>query len=934
MKKQYFLIIAFLVFGLANAQIINFPDVNFKQKLLNYQPLIDTNFNGQIDFSEALSITTLDFTTSQNQFPFTIQVTNLTGIEYFTNLTTLKLSNIYLSSLNITNLTNLQTLFITNNIGNLNNIILTGLTNLKYLTINQIQSLNSLNLNGLINIEELDISSTALTSLNVFGLNNIKKLHCSYNQLNEIVGLSSLSSLEDFSCPNNLLTSIDLNSLINLTRLEIGNNLLTSIDLSSLVNITELNFSNNLLISINLSSQNNLINLFCGGNQLTELDLSNQISLKVLNVYENQLTSINLSSLIALQAIECGNNQLSTLNLNASPNLQHIGCEGNLFTNISDLNMPDSVSNNIAYLAYGNPQFQTVDFSQFHSISYLSIKDIPQTQIDLSNLTNLENIIVFNTSLTQLDFSNNPLITIFNVFENPNLIYFNAKNGTPLNHWNCNIYQNPNLEFVCANATDLDYVLAFVNQGTGSSPNVHVNTYCSFNPGGIFYTLQGNDKFDSNSNGCDTLDLTFPDLKFTISDGVLIGSIISNNSGNYSIPVQAGTYNIIPIIENPTYFNVSPTTATVTFPTQNSPFTQDFCIIPNGTHNDLEITLIPINTARPGFDNNYKIIYKNKGTNTQSGTVNLTFIDSVLHYIVANPATTNQTVNNLNWSFSNLQPSEKREISVTLNLNSPLETPSVNVGYVLNYTATIIASTDETPLDNVSTLNQTVVNSLDPNDKTCLEGTTILPSQVGKEVHYMIRFENTGTANAQNIVVKDIIDTTKFDVATLIPVSGSHSFVTKITDTNKVEFIFENIQLPFDDANNDGFVVFKIKTKPNLVIGDTFSNTASIYFDYNFPIITGPAITTVANPLADQDFEFESYFSVNPNPAENQLNIITKQNISISSISIYNTLGQLVQVIPNAKVTSIIDVSSLKSGNYFIQIITQKGTSTSKFIKE
>jgi hypothetical protein len=101
----------------------------------------------------------------------------------------------------------------------------------------------------------------------------------------------------------------------------------------------------------------------------------------------------------------------------------------------------------------------------------------------------------------------------------------------------------------------------------------------------------------------------------------------------------------------------------------------------------------------------------------------------------------------------------------------------------------------------------------------------------------MIRFENKGTAEAQNVVVKDMIDTSKFDVSSLVVTQGSHPFVTRITETNKVEFIFENINLPFDDATNDGYVAFKIKTKPSLVVGDSFSNTASIYFDYNFPIV-------------------------------------------------------------------------------------------------
>jgi Zn-dependent M32 family carboxypeptidase len=94
-------------------------------------------------------------------------------------------------------------------------------------------------------------------------------------------------------------------------------------------------------------------------------------------------------------------------------------------------------------------------------------------------------------------------------------------------------------------------------------------------------------------------------------------------------------------------------------------------------------------------------------------------------------------------------------------------------------------------------LRQTVVNSFDPNDKTCLEGSTIPPSAVGKYVHYMIRFENKGTAEAQNVVVKDMIDTSKFDISSLVVTQGSHPFVTRITETNKVEFIFEKYQFTF-----------------------------------------------------------------------------------------------------------------------------------------
>ncbi len=114
-------------------------------------------------------------------------------------------------------------------------------------------------------------------------------------------------------------------------------------------------------------------------------------------------------------------------------------------------------------------------------------------------------------------------------------------------------------------------------------------------------------------------------------------------------------------------------------------------------------------------------------------------------------------------------------------------------------------------------------------------------------------------------------------------------------------------------------------------MGDTFSNAASIYFDYNAPIVTNTATTTVA-ALGNQDFDFGSVFTLSPVPAKGVVNITCKQNVIMSSASIYNTLGQLLQVITNP--TETINVSSLKTGSYFIKIVSDKGTASSKFIKE
>jgi Leucine-rich repeat (LRR) protein len=627
--------------------------------------------------------------------------------------------------------------------------------------------------------------------------------------------------------------------------------------------------------------------------------VSGLTNLQILSCNANLLPSLNVSGLTNLQQLYCQNNQLPSLNVSGLTNLQRLYCYNNLLPslNVSGLT-------NLQQLYCYNNLLSSLNVSGLTNLQQLYCYQNLLPTLDVSGLTNLQT----------LNCSANQLTTLF------------VKNGRSENI----IFENnPALQYICADDAQITSIQTKITQY--GYTNCHVNSYCSFTPGGAFYTIQGSNRFDSNANGCDASDSYIPNLKFAISDGTTSGTFISNTSGSYTIPVQAGTHTVTPILENPSYFTVSPTTATVSFPTVASPFIQNFCIAPNGVNNDLEVSIISLLPARPGFDATYKVIYKNKGTQAQSGIINFAFDDAKMDLVSATPLNSSSANNSLNWSYTNLNPFETREITLVFNINSPMETPAVNGGDVLNYTATIVGSTDETPTDNVFTLNQTVVNSFDPNDKTCLEGTTITPSMVGSYVHYVIRFENTGTFAAQNVVIKDIIDTTKFDIASLIPQSSSHPFVTRITNTNQVEFIFENINLPFDDANNDGYVAFKIKTKPTLVLGNTFTNTASIYFDYNFPIITNTTTTTVA-ALGNQDFDFGSVFTMSPVPAKDTLTITTKQTVVVSSVNIYNTLGQLVQVHTNPNET--IDVSGLQSGSYFVRITSDKNSATGKFLKE
>ena len=626
-------------------------------------------------------------------------------------------------------------------------------------------------------------------------------------------------------------------------------------------------------------------------------------NLKVLSIGSNNLTNLDVSRLANLSQLYCDNNSLANLSITGLKNLQILYCNGNKLT---DLNL-SNLSSLEGLWCYNN---------KLVSLDISASKNLKQFYCNNNQLKSLD--VSFQQGLWELMCSNN------------NLESLNLKNGT--GRQTIYVNDNPNLKYICVNEADINVVRQMLNsQGI---TNCLLNSYCSFNPGGTFYTMQGNSKLDTNNNGYDSNDDNCSNLNFSISDGTNKGNIISDSSGNYSIPVGEGTHTITPILENPNYFTVSPASSNVTFPTQTSPFIQNFCITPNGIKKDLEVTVLPTIPARPGFDATYKIIYKNKGNQTQSGSVSLSFNDTVLDLVSAISAANIQVTDKLTWDYTNLKPLESREIIVTFNVNSPMETPAVNNGDRLSFNALINpVAGDEKPVDNSFALRQTVVGSYDPNDKTCLEGDIITPDLIGEYVHYLIRFENTGTYPAQNVVIKDLIDLSKFDISTLIPTKASHDFVTKISNNNKVEFIFENIQLPFADATNDGFVAFKIKTLPTLKVGDSFKNEANIYFDYNFPILTNTAKSTFQT-LGTQEFQFSDYFSLYPNPVNDFVNIESKSTIEVKSMAVYDILGQIIIAVPDAKTVSKIDVSILETGNYFLKMNTNKGTSNVKFIKK
>lgn len=728
------------------------------------------------------------------------------------------------------------------------------------------------------NLEYLDVSDCPnIISADISGMQKVKLVSFKDNINMSSANFTGCPLLENINVSNASIVNLDISNLPKMNILTCTGGKVQTINYAGSTTMKYLLCSGNDIAAIDVSSLTDLYHFNISGNLLTNLDVSNLTNLEILTCSANQLTSLNLQNTPKLKSLEASYNNLSALNLNQSPILN--------------------------YLRIINNQF---------------------TSIDLSGVPLLQTLFLNNNQLTSLDISHNTILNSFNA-PNNNLQSLFIKNGRVT----IGLYQNnPNLSYICCDDSEINQIIAS-NSSYGYN-NVTVNSYCSFTPGGTFYTIQGNTKYDLNGNGCDPADQNKAFQKFSIASGGNTGSLIADGSGNYSVAVHSGAHTVTPVLENPAYFTISPASFTASFPAQTSPLTQNFCMTANGSHPDLEIVIIPLDSAVPGFNSDYKIIFKNKGTTMQSGTVVFTFNDSLMDFLNSSVTPNSQSTGSLTWNFTGLLPFETREINAKFELNTPTDIPPVNDGDILHYTAQINGAPDDTPADNTFTLNQTVVNSLDPNDKTCLEGTMIAQTQVGDYVHYLIRFENNGTANARNIVVKDEIDTSKFDISTLTPLSGSHSFVTRMSGTNTAEFVFQNIQLPFDDANNDGYISFKIKTKSTLTQGDVFSNTANIYFDYNAPIITNTYTTAVRGVLATAEGRSaKDNVNIYPNPVQDVLYI--QSGDEIIKAEIYDTAGRILNT---ASVKgNAVNVSELAKGSYVIKLFTKDKTMVRKFIK-
>ena len=255
---------------------------------------------------------------------------------------------------------------------------------------------------------------------------------------------------------------------------------------------------------------------------------------------------------------------------------------------------------------------------------------------------------------------------------------------------------------------------------------------------------------------------------------------------------------------------------------------------------------------------NYNVCYRNMGNVPISGIVEFEFDELFQDYAAVTPIDS-VVDNTIYMSFENLMPWEMffYDVSLLTPTADFLGDDVTNIARVTGfYEGSQVAYGEKIE-------TQEITCAYDPNDKQVFplgytEEHWVLQET---EQEFLVRFQNTGNAPAQNVVIRDTLDT-NFDLETFKLIANSHSVMTTLDpNSREIVFFFEGIMLP-DSVNNEpdshGLVSYKITPLAGLTEGTVLENTAYIYFDNNDPIVTNTTWTTIHECGGESSFITES----------------------------------------------------------------------------
>lgn len=360
-----------------------------------------------------------------------------------------------------------------------------------------------------------------------------------------------------------------------------------------------------------------------------------------------------------------------------------------------------------------------------------------------------------------------------------------------------------------------------------------------------FINVQGSIFYDYNGNGIRDAGETFAsNVAVTGSNGI---TSYSNNLGDYYLPGTAGNFSVS--VQPPQYYAAIPGTANFVFSGNDTTASQTFSLQATVAIDSCAITVIPVQTARPGFPFHYAVYYSNKGTTTIAPNILLNFDNGRLTYSSSSNGSVVQSGSTLSLSAPSMLPGQTGSFLTNFTVN-----PLALIGDTLRANANITAGTSVST-DNVYSV---IRGSFDPNDKQSTPAMSLQQVSQQRFIEYLIRFQNTGTDTAFNVVITDTLS--GFADAASFQVRASSHPCRVTRNGNRISFEFLNILLPDSNVNepaSHGFIRFRVRPQSTVISNTLIPNKAAIYFDYNAPVITNTAQTLIqatATPLTLVNF--------------------------------------------------------------------------------
>ncbi|MBK7666790.1 MAG: T9SS type A sorting domain-containing protein [Sphingobacteriaceae bacterium] len=258
----------------------------------------------------------------------------------------------------------------------------------------------------------------------------------------------------------------------------------------------------------------------------------------------------------------------------------------------------------------------------------------------------------------------------------------------------------------------------------------------------------------------------------------------------------------------------------------------------------------------------------------------------------------------------------------------------IPLGTKITLTSSFVLANDTLPSNNLDTCVSVVVGSFDPNVKEVSEPMCM---NINNDLVYRVRFQNTGTGPAKNILIVDTLDMNLNLMSYKLLYKSHPNLDIKWRSNNRMEYRFDNINLPDSNANeplSHGEFVYSIKANASTPLNTKIRNRAWIYFDYNLPVITN----VVENMLCSTVTGLTQYngksndVRIFPNPASTNVHI--KYDGFVRKIELYDIAGHLIQsnLINSEMAEYSIAIPNLSDGLYFIKLYGNNETFTNKLI--